>query len=81
MKAGVKEIRYTHEAPGIVTGVADVMLYDITPMKEDISFYQIEEMLEFALKNLPEIVIIKCQYCGQWVARKCACRYCGGTAE
>jgi hypothetical protein len=25
--------------------------------------------------------IIKCRHCGQWGARKCACKYCGAPIE
>ncbi len=25
--------------------------------------------------------IILCQYCGQWAARKTACKHCGGAVE
>jgi len=26
-------------------------------------------------------VVIKCSYCGQWGARKCACKYCGAPID
>lgn len=29
----------------------------------------------------PGDVVIKCQFCGQWGARKCACLHCGGAIE
>ena len=29
----------------------------------------------------PGNAIVKCQFCGQWGARKCACPYCGGAIE
>ena len=29
----------------------------------------------------PGNVIVKCQFCGQWGARKCACAHCGGSIE
>lgn len=29
----------------------------------------------------PGDVVIKCQYCGQWGARKCKCPSCGGAIE
>lgn len=29
----------------------------------------------------PGNVLIKCQYCGQWGARRTSCRHCGGEIE
>lgn len=29
----------------------------------------------------PGNAIVKCQFCGQWGARKCACTHCGGAIE
>ena len=29
----------------------------------------------------PGNVIVKCQYCGTWGARKCICPQCGGAIE
>lgn len=29
----------------------------------------------------PGPVIVKCQHCGQWGARKTACRYCGAPVD
>ncbi len=29
----------------------------------------------------PDKVVVKCQFCGQWGARKTSCRHCGGSIE
>lgn len=29
----------------------------------------------------PGNVVVRCQYCGQWGARKCICPQCGGAIE
>lgn len=31
--------------------------------------------------QFPGSVVVKCQYCGQWGARKCQCKHCGGAIE
>ena len=30
---------------------------------------------------VPGNVVVKCQWCGQWGARKTQCRHCGGAIE
>lgn len=33
------------------------------------------------IEIFPEKVIVKCQHCGQWCARKTACVYCGAPVD
>ena len=77
MKAGLLSIDYKHE-PNIILGNARVQIHAIDNAVD--TFEDISERLQFALDNLPEKAVTKCSYCGQWKARKCACKYCGGEA-
>ena len=40
-----------------------------------LDFAEVEGFLPFGES------VIKCTHCGQWGARKCACKYCGAPIE
>jgi len=40
------------------------------------------EIMEADFDELfPNKAIVKCGHCGQWGARKCACKYCGAPVD
>ena len=41
-----------------------------------------QELLDMSWGNMfPGKVVVKCQWCGQWAARKTSCKHCGGAIE
>ena len=60
-------------------GYADVTFRKYIQPEEIVEFHNLvgeETTMFFGGKAL-----IKCQYCGQWAARKTACVHCGGAVE
>ena len=55
-----------------------------TVVFDDIEWGEINDIADNLLGSIdyyPSRVVLKCPYCGQWAARKCVCKHCGGCVE
>lgn len=67
---------------GHIEGYAEVRFNDIETLEElQRKMNRMESILTGDPYYSPRKMIIKCQFCGQWGVRECACKYCGGAVE
>ena len=71
-----------------VLGMSDHITFDLSFSTND---HSVIENVDDLIRNrgcsdgvdllFPGKVVVKCQHCGQWAARKTACVYCGAPVD
>lgn len=82
MKAFVKDIQVTHGGKNGLFSSSLPPQAEARVLLDDFDWADINEIADSLLGVIdyfPPKAVVKCQYCGQWAAKKCACKHCGGT--